>query len=336
MELNRVINGDSLEELKGIDDETFDMTFADPPFNLDKKYATYADDKEESAYMDWCMEWIEHMVRVTKPSGSIFIHNIPKWLVQYHCRMSELAEFRHWIAWDAATSPMGNSLQPAHYGILYYVKNPKLCKVYELRMPHKRCRIKTCNILTKDYGGKKDSIHPFGPLVSDVWTDIHRCKHACNKDDHPCQLPIHLLERLILLCTDEGDSVMDCFLGSGTTAMAAKRLGRQYLGIELSEKYAAICTKKLAAVETLSKLDGNWVSCYLNRIHTARDCDIYDRKTKTFRTEWQSLYENWPDQPEGRIALNKKDLIFRDEILGQIKKICTPVGTKKERMDAGT
>ena len=90
---------------------------------------------------------------------------------------------------------MGKSLQPSHYGILYYVKDIKQTKFYELRYPHKRCR--KCGYLLKDYGGKKQGLHPFGPLLSDVWTDIHRIKHNKYRDEHPCQLPIHLLERII-------------------------------------------------------------------------------------------------------------------------------------------
>ena len=71
-----------------------------------------------------------------------------------------------------------------------------------------------------------------------MWTDIHRVKHNQYKDNHPCQLPIHLLERIILMCSDEGDVVVDPFMGSGTTAVAAKRLGRKFIGFDLSEGYA--------------------------------------------------------------------------------------------------
>ncbi|MDQ3061867.1 MAG: site-specific DNA-methyltransferase, partial [Acidobacteriota bacterium] len=169
--LNKITNGDCLELFKDIPDESVDVTFADPPFNLKKKYNSTKDSLEIREYLFWCEKWIAEMVRVTKPTGSIFIHNIPKWLTYYAGFLNKHADFKHWISWDAPTAPMGKSLQPNHYGILFYAKDTKQNKFYELRYPHKRCR--KCGYLHKDYGGKKALLHPFGSLVSDVWTDIH-------------------------------------------------------------------------------------------------------------------------------------------------------------------
>ena len=116
-------------------------------------------------------------------------------------------------------------------------------------------------------------LHPFGPLLSDVWTDIHRVKHNKYRDDHPCQLPIHLLERLILMATDEGDIVLDPFSGTGTTALAAKRLGRNFIGLELDKEYVQISENKLRQEEPNSKIGNVWVSFFLDKIATLRDID---------------------------------------------------------------
>jgi len=269
--INNVIHGDCLEVMRTIPDDSVDITFADPPFNLKKKYNGYKDNKEFDTYLEWCKQWIHEMVRITKPTGSIFVHNIPKWLTYYATFLNETAYFKHWIAWDAPTSPMGKSLQPSHYGILYYVKDPKKSKCYEVRYPHKRCR--KCKYLLKDYGGKKGGLHPFGPLVSDVWTDIHRIKHNKYRDEHPCQLPIHLLERIILMSTDENDIVLDPFVGTGTTVIAAKRLGRRFIGIDIDEKYVTITKSKLLRKSSNSKIGNIWVSFYLDEIVTLRDID---------------------------------------------------------------
>ncbi len=268
---NRIIQGDCLELFKNIPDNSVDMTFADPPFNLKKKYSSYTDSLEFQEYLNWSEKWIYEMVRVTKPTGSIFVHNIPKWLTYYASFLNKFAHFKHWISWDAPTSPMGKSLQPAHYGILFYGKKEKGTKIYELRYPHKRDRKQ--GFLLKDYGGKKDKLHPFGPLISDVWTDIHRIKHNKKRDPHPCQLPIHLLDRLILLSTDENDVVLDPFSGTGTTAISAKRLGRKFIGFELDNNYVEISLKKLDAVEPNYKLGDSWVSFYLNDVITIRNVD---------------------------------------------------------------
>lgn len=246
-----------------------DMTFADQPFNLKKGYNSYKNSLKLQEYLSWCEEWITEMVRITKPTGSIFLHNIPKWLTYYAAFLNKQADFKHWISWDAPTVPMGKSLQPGHYGILFYAKDSKQLKYYEIRHPHKRTR-KT-HILAKDYGGKKGLLHPYGPLVSDVWTDIHRIKHNKFRDEHPCQLPIHLLERVILMSSNEGDIILDPFNGTGTTALAAKRLGRQYIGFDLDKEYVKITQQKLEYEQPISKIGDRWVSFYLDEVVTLRN-----------------------------------------------------------------
>ena len=129
------------------------------------------------------------------------------------------------------------------------------------------------NISQKTMAVRKRVCTPFGPLVSDVWTDIHRVKHNKYRDEHPCQLPIHLLERLILMSSDEGDTILDPFMGTGTTALAAKRLGRKYIGIELDAKYVEIAENKLAQEMSDSKLGDVWVSFFLRRVATLRNID---------------------------------------------------------------
>ncbi len=269
--LNQVLLGDCLEVLKTIPDNTIDVCFADPPFNLDKKYTRYSDQRSLEDYLAWCEKWLLELVRVTKPTGSILVHNIPRWLTYYATILNKHAHFRHWIAWDAMSAPLGKTLLPAHYGILFYSKQAKGTKFYEIRAPHKKCRV--CDSYLKDYGGKKDQMHPFGTLVSDVWTDIHRIRHAKRRDEHPCQLPIHLLERLILMTTDVGDVVLDPFLGTGTTAIAAKQLQRHYVCIDLDPMYEQIAKDKLAKIEEPTLYHGYAVSMFLGKIQSIRDCD---------------------------------------------------------------
>ncbi len=275
--INTVVHGDCLEIMRQIPDDSVDVTFADPPFNLKKKYNSYYDKQEVEEYLSWCKEWLYEMARITKPTGSIFVHNIPKWLIYFGSYLNEVAIFRHWIAWDAMGSPLGKTLLPNHYGILYYVKSDKF-KFYDIRMLHKRCR--NCRYVLQDYGGKKSQMHPFGPLVSDVWTDIHRIRHKKRRDEHPCQLPVHLLERLLLMSTDEGDIVLDPFVGTGTTAIAAKALGRRYIAIDIDPKYVEITNKKLEKVEPFL-IKNCYVSSFLGKVITIRDRD-WDKIKEAF------------------------------------------------------
>ncbi len=115
-------------------------------------------------------------------------------------------------------------------------------------------------------------MHQFGPLVSDVWTDIHRIRHKKRRDEHPCQLPIHLLERLLLMSSNEEDIVLDPFIGTGTTAIAAKKLGRRFIGIDVDPKYVEITNKKLEQVEP-TVINRCYVSIFLENVITVRDKD---------------------------------------------------------------
>ncbi len=269
--LNSIINGDCVEELKKLDSESVDICFADPPFNLNKRYRSSNDSLEIDKYLIWCKEWIDELVRITKPTGSIFIHNIPKWLTYYASYLNPVAHFKHWISWDAMSTPIGKTLLPAHYGVLFYGKS-KTSKFYDIRAPHKKCRV--CSSYLKDYGGKKDKIHPFGYLISDVWTDIHRVKHRSKRDEHPCQLPIHLLERVLLMSSDEGDIILDPFFGTGTTGVAAKRLNRNYIGIELDSEYINIAQSNIDQIQSHTRYNGFTASIYRDKIQTIRDCDL--------------------------------------------------------------
>ncbi|CUS96103.1 site-specific DNA-methyltransferase (adenine-specific) [Candidatus Kryptobacter tengchongensis] len=267
--LDKIFQADAIEFLKKIPSNSVDMCFADPPFNLGKKYNSYFDKKKEKEYIEWARKWLYELVRITKPTGSIFVHNIPKWLTHFANILNEFAIFRHWISWDAMGAPLGKTLLPNHYGILYYVKSNNF-KFYDIRVSHSRCR--NCGIILKDYGGKKHLIHPFGPLASDVWTDIHRIRHKKRRDEHPCQLPEHLVERLILMTTDEGDIILDPFIGTGTTAVAAKKLGRHFIGIDIDPYYVKLSENKLQNVKE-TKIGNCYVSVFLNKIVTIRDKD---------------------------------------------------------------
>ncbi|NMB99169.1 MAG: site-specific DNA-methyltransferase [Thermoanaerobaculaceae bacterium] len=282
--------------MRQIPDDSIDVTFADPPFNLKKKYNNYSDKRQVDEYVAWCQKWLYEMVRITKPTGSIFVHNIPKWLIYFGSYLNEIAIFRHWIAWDAMGSPLGRTLLPNHYGILYYVKSDDF-KFFDIRLLYKRCR--KCKYILQDYGGKKNQMHQFGPLVSDVWTDIHRIRHKKRRDEHPCQLPIHLLERLLLMSCDEGDIVLDPFIGTGATAIAAKKMGRRFIGIDIDPKYIQIAERKIEETEQ-TKINGCFASAFLGKVITIREKD------------WEKLKEAFYI-PETPLELEKTEILLDQE-----------------------
>jgi len=284
--IDGIITGDALEIMRKIPDNSVDVSFVDPPFNLVKSYNSYKDNMEEQEYLDWSKKWILEMIRITKPTGSIFIHNIPKWLMEYYRIIMNEKEhireddkyFQHlknlrvidWIVWNEPGSPKGRYLYASHYGILYLGKSNKT-KFFNLRIPHKFCR--TCHALLKDYGGKKSQINEFGTILSDVWDDIHRYKHRNRRDSHPNQLPEPLLERILLMSAEQGDLVFDPMVGVGTTCIAAKKLGMHYIGIDIDDNYCRIAREKLSKTEE-TKINGAYVSIFMNKVISVRNKDL--------------------------------------------------------------
>lgn len=242
---DRVWQGDALEVLKRYPDESVDLAFADPPYNLDKAYHIYEDGQEREAYLAWCNAWLEEYIRVLKPNGSLYILNLPHWTMYHAAFLNRRLHFQNWIVWDAVSEPRGKLL-PAHYGLLFYTKHPTdFTFNYDEVSPIDArfyCLRSSCIRKRKSLG--EDGKEP----LTDIWWDIHRIKHRRHRDYHPCQLPDALLERIIRLSTNPGDIVLDALAGTGTTAVVAARLGRRYVAIDIDPTYVAITREKLAQV----------------------------------------------------------------------------------------
>ena len=278
--LNQVNLADCLALMAQLPAGCAQMVFADPPFNLDKKYESYRDKLPLADYLDWTREWLTAASRLLAPGGSLFLYNIPKLLTYSAAILNELLDFRHWIAWNSGGKPLGKTMQPSHYGILFYTKGGREnTKFYDVRAPHKQCR--ECQAYAKDYGGKEYLRHPFGAQISDVWDDIHRVRHASKRiADHPCQLPVHLVERLILMSTDPGDIVVDPFCGGGAAAVAAKQLGRQYIGAEIDPQYQTAAQARFEQARAVT-IGSAYVSMHLGKIVSIRDQDIREEHLAT-------------------------------------------------------
>lgn len=276
---NKIIDGDLFKVMKDMPSNSVDMVFIDPPYNLKKGYSVYKDNLSDEGYISWCNEWLSECVRVLKPTGSLFVINIPKWLIHHANHLNTIAKFNHWIAWDALGSPTNSKLLPSHYGILWYTKTDKP-KFSPVRIPHARDR---SGELLADWGGKKDMLHPYGKIASDIWNDIYRIRHKVRRDAHPCQLPPHLIERMILMTTDEGDIILDPMIGTGTTAIAAKRMGRDYIGIDIDPKYVEIAKENVNLTKPI-KINGVYVSVYLDKVITIRDKD-YEKVEEFLKTK---------------------------------------------------
>lgn len=250
VEKNKVVHQSCIDFLNELHQTNphgfFDVAFADPPYNLAKNYSIYQDDLEERKYIDWCNQWLLGMYNNLKPGGALFVLNIPKWSVYHFNFLADKMIFQNWIVWDALSTPAGKLL-PAHYSLLYFSKpgaTPKVNLQTDREINSREyCLRNSCLIKRKKLGNDKKE------LLTDIWRDVHRIKHKKDRDQHPCQLPTKLMERIIRIFSDEGDLIFDPFGGSGTTAIGAKLLNRNYIITELDEKYVAIAEKNLANIQ---------------------------------------------------------------------------------------
>ncbi len=228
-------SGDCLKIMPKIPDNSFDLIFADPPFNLGKEYdAGVNDDLTLSSYVAWTHRWLNECVRLLKPGGYLCVYNLPKWCTYIAAHLNQYLTFWDWIAVDMKYSlPIPKRLYPAHYGLVAYVKGPKPTVFNNQRLSLETCR--HCGGEVKDYGGYKNKMNPKGVNVSDVWSDIYPVRHAGSKNRRYNELPVKLLDRVIRMTTNEGDAVFDPFGGSGTTYAVSELLGRQWVGCELGD-----------------------------------------------------------------------------------------------------
>lgn len=230
----RLHQGDCMDLMHYMENDSIDMVFADPPFNLKKFYPSGVnDDLEETQYLEWCESWVSECIRLLKPGGSLFLWNIPKWNTHLSTYLNARLTFRHWIAVDIKYSlPVSGRLYPSHYSLLYYCKGEKPKTFHPDRLPMEICP--ACKADLRDYGGYKDKMNPNGVNLTDVWTDITPVRHTkYKKRKGSNELSVKLMDRIVQMSSDEGDVIFDPFGGSGTTYVVAEIKRRQWVGIEL-------------------------------------------------------------------------------------------------------
>jgi len=241
-----LVCGDCVEVLKHIPSDSVELCFADPPYNLKKKYDNWHDALDVKAYFGWCDTWLAEMARILKPGCTLAVLNIPLWAARHFSFLRTVLTFQDWIVWEGLSLPV-RMIMPANYPIVCFSKGrPRylpglesgmhdVIDRNELNALKEWCCSRTSCLEYRKRAGAKDRSE-----ITDLWWDIHRLKHNSRRADHPCQLPPALMRRLICLYTRRGETVVDPFNGVGTTTLAAEQVGRDFIGIELSDYYHQI------------------------------------------------------------------------------------------------
>ncbi len=247
---SRLINRDCLQALRSIPDNSIDFCFADPPYNLEKKYDGYNDSLELRDYFEWCDRWLSELVRVLKPGRTCAVLNIPLWAIRHYQHLSTILDFQAWIVWDALGFPV-RMIMPSHYSIICFSKGEPRPLPGLSETERSALEVESLSPLAESFctrancisSRRRRGISDRGEL-SDLWYDIHRLKHNSRRVDHPTQLPPILMRRLISSFTYPHELVLDCFNGAGTTTLAARQIDREYIGIEASEHYHKIASQR--------------------------------------------------------------------------------------------
>jgi len=260
MDWNQVLHGDCIELLSSLPAGSVDLVFADPPFNIGYEYDVYHDKRAAADYLKWTEKWLAAAYRVLSPTGSFFLAIGDEFVAEHKIRLDALGlEMRNWIVWHYTFGVnCTKKFNRSHAHILYYTKNAKAFAFNPdgIRVPSAR---------QTTYADSR--ANPVGKLPDDTWvlrpqeTDGHFqpesdtwfvsriCGTFKERTGHPCQMPEAVLERIIRVATNPNDIVLDPFAGSGTTLAVAKKLGRRFLGCELSEEYAKGVRDRLSAIE---------------------------------------------------------------------------------------
>ncbi|MBA7628868.1 DNA adenine methyltransferase YhdJ [subsurface metagenome] len=238
--LNRIICGDCIEVLKSCKPFA-DLIFADPPFNIGYKYDKYNDRQKRENYIAWTKDWMTVCKKVLKPHGSFYIAIGDDYAANVKVIADELGLFmRNWLIWHYTFGQqLKTKFARSHTHIFYFVKNKShfTFNNHAVRIPSDRQLI---------YNDKR--ANPAGKMPDDVWNGYSRVCGTFKERTgwHPCQMPESLLKRIIAVSSNPGDCVLDPFSGSGTTAVTAAQLGRNYVGVEISKSYVEKAKKRLA------------------------------------------------------------------------------------------
>jgi site-specific DNA-methyltransferase (adenine-specific) len=255
--IDRVICGDAFTILNDLPKSSFGMLFADPPYNLNRKFGKEKFDQLSSdEYEEWLDSWLSLCVPLLEPTASVYICGDWRSSGAIQRVGSKYFKLRNRITWEREKGRGAKAnWKNAAEDIWFFTVSDEF--TFNLDAVKQRRRVLAPyreNGKAKDWNedGKFRDTHP-----SNIWTDITVPFWSMPENtDHPTQKPEKLLAKILLASTNEGDLILDPFAGSGTTAVVAKKLGRQFVAIESDEKYCLLAAKRLEMAESDPSIQG--------------------------------------------------------------------------------
>lgn len=266
---NQVLCGDSIKVLPQLPKEFIDLVVTDPPYNMTKIYAGEKFSKTNAEeYELWLRSWIEPLIPLLKPNASLYV------CTEWQCSstvekvLRDYFYVRNRITWErekgrGAQHNWKNAAEDIWFCTVsndYYFNADAVRLKRKVIAPYRHV-----NGDPKDWADEGDEKFRL-TAPSNLWTDISVPFWSMPENtEHPTQKPEKLIAKLILASSKEGDFVFDPFLGSGTTAVTAKKLSRRFAGIEREKDYALLSLKRLQTAEKYPEIQGFKDGCFWER-----------------------------------------------------------------------
>lgn len=265
--LGKIHQGDCIAGMQLIPDGTVDLVFADPPFNIGYEYDKYDDSLSEEKYLQWSADWMGQVHRILKPDGTFWLAIGDEYAAELKIEAKKLGfTTRNWVVWYYTFGVhCKTKFTRSHAHLFYFVKDAK-----EFTFNRDAVAVPSARQLV--YNDKRGN--PKGRTPDDTWIlRPQDCEGFTESEDtwyfprvagtfkeragfHGCQMPEQLLGRIIRGCSHEGEVVLDPFSGSSTTLTVAKKLGRNFVGFELSEDYVKLGTQRIESAAVGEALSG--------------------------------------------------------------------------------
>ncbi|GHV14523.1 hypothetical protein AGMMS49938_10810 [Fibrobacterales bacterium] len=287
---NKTICGDLFKILDNLPKNFADLLIIDPPYNLNKNFDGFKFlQTEDNNYMEYLESWFPRVMECLSPSGSVYLCGDWKCSACLYLIMKKYAKIRNRIIWQrekgrGAKANWKNSCEDIWFGTKsddYYFDVESIKQKRKVIAPYKE------NGKPKDWEETENGNFRL-TYPSNFWDDISIPYWSMPENtDHPTQKPEKLIAKLILASCPESGIVFDPFLGSGTTSVVAKKLGRNYCGVEMSEEYCCLAEKRLHLADFDKTIQG-----YSNGVFWERNTanlQMAENKKYKYETENQDL-----------------------------------------------
>jgi site-specific DNA-methyltransferase (adenine-specific) len=271
VEHNRLYQGDCIQGLSQVEQGSVDLVFADPPFNIGYEYDVYDDRSDTEQYLDWTRKWGREVHRVLKPAGTFWLAIGDEYAAELKLIFQNDLGFtcRSWVIWYYTFGVnCTKKFSRSHTHLFHFVKDKK-CYTFNsmaagVRVPSAR-QLVYADARADDDGRLPDDTWILRPqdlgegfqAHEDTWFFSRVCGTFNERAGwHGCQMPEQLLGRIIKVSSNPGDLVLDPFGGSGTTLAVSQKLGRRWIGFELSPNYASQARARLDAAAVGQSLEG--------------------------------------------------------------------------------